>query len=165
MPYFATAFARTRSGWLGREIDLDSADDLDGLTDTLREVGAEDSADATLLFVEEDDEWLAIVRVDAEGDPRVFISDSRVVQHSDLAARVAEDLGSKRPLLEAKDEEESVKPMPQPAGDDDILTDFNTPGDRLLELCAEERLLPSDVITELCERAGCVEQLEQLRGA
>lgn len=163
MPYFASAFARTNHGWLGRELDLDDADDLDGVADALREVAAEDSADVTLLFVEEDDEWLGVARIDLDGDPRVFISDARVVAYSDMAARLAEDLAVERPAAPV-DEEESVKPLPQPAGDVDVLTDFGTSGDRLLELCAGEGLLPADVITELCERVGCLEQLEQLRG-
>ncbi|MGI8698655.1 MAG: tRNA adenosine deaminase-associated protein [Mycobacteriales bacterium] len=162
MPYFATAFARTPHGWLGRELDLDEDDDLDGVADALREYAAEDSADVTLLFVEEDDEWLGVARVDGDADPRVFISDFRAVQYSDMAARLAEDLAVERPAA-TLGEEESVKPSLQPAGDVDLLTDFGTAGDRLLELCAEEGLLPADVITELCERAGCVEQLEQLR--
>lgn len=164
MPYFASVFARTHHGWLGRELDLDEADDLDGVADALREVAAEDSADVTLLFVEEDDEWLGVARIDGEGDPRVFISDSRVLAYSDMAVRLAEDLAVERPAVAVEDEEESVKPLPQPAGDVDVLTDFGTTGDRLVELCAEEGLLPADVITELCERAGCLEQLEQLRG-
>lgn len=164
MPYLASAFARTNHGWLGRELDLDEADDLDGVADALREVAAEDSADVTLLFVEEDDEWLGVARIDGEGEPRVFISDSRVLAYSDMAARLAEDLAVDRPRVAVDDEEESVKPLPQPAGDVDVLTDFGTSGDRLVELCAEEGLLPADVITELCERAGCLEQLEQLRG-
>lgn len=163
MPYFATAFARTNHGWLSRELDLDEADDLEGVADALREFAAEDSADVTLLFVEEDDEWLGVARIDGEGDPRVFISDSRVLAYSDMAARLAEDLAVERPSVTV-DEEESLKPLPQPAGDFDLLTDFGISGDRLLELCAEEGLLPADVITELCERTGCLEQLEQLRG-
>jgi putative tRNA adenosine deaminase-associated protein len=162
VPYFATAFARALHGWVGRELDLDEADDLDAVADTLREFAAEDSADVTLLFVEEDDEWLGVARVDGEGDPRIFISDSRVVQYSDMAARLAEDIAANRPQPSG-DEEESVKPLPQPAGDVDVLVDFGTSGDRLLWLCAEEGLLPADVITALCERAGCADQLEQLR--
>jgi putative tRNA adenosine deaminase-associated protein len=162
VPYLATALARTPHGWLGRELDLDEADDVDGVADSVREFAAEESADVTLLFVEEDDEWVAVLRLDAEGEPRVFISDSRPVGYSDLAARVAQDVTFERPPSTGA-EEESVRPLPQPAGDVDVLAEFGTPGDELLELCAEEGLLPGDVISALCERAGCLEQLEQLR--
>ncbi|MCW2698153.1 MAG: putative tRNA adenosine deaminase-associated protein, partial [Modestobacter sp.] len=44
-----------------------------------------------------------------------------------------------------------------------VFADLGTPADVLLELCAEEGLLPADVLTTLCERAGCDEVLEQLR--
>ncbi len=162
MPYFATAFARTQHGWLGRELDLDEADDLDGVAESVREFAAEDSADVTLLFVEEDDEWLAVLRLDGDGEPRVFISDSRPVEYSDLAARMGQDVAVERPAVTGA-EEESVKPLPLPAGDVDVLAEFGTPGDELLQVCAEEGLLPADVISALCERAGCLEQLEQLR--
>ena len=33
----------------------------------------------------------------------------------------------------------------------------------VLALCAEEGLLPADVLTTLCERAGCDDVLESLR--
>jgi hypothetical protein len=35
----------------------------------------------------------------------------------------------------------------------------------LIQLCAEEGALPSDVIASLCERAGCLDVLDELRGA
>ena len=161
MPYFATALAPTNHGWLGRELDLDEVDDLDALAESLREFAAEDSAEAALLFVEEDDEWLGVVRVDGYADPRVFISDSRLAQQSELAALLAEAVAVGQAAVVT--EEETVKPLPQPVGDVDLLEDFGTSGDRLLELCAEEGLLPSDVIAALCDRAGCLEQLEALR--
>lgn len=161
MPHYATAFARTAHGWLGRELDVDEVDDLDALTDSLREFAAEDSADISLLFVEEDDEWVGVVRVDGDADPRVFISDARTALHSELAALFAEGAASGRPVPAG--DEETLRPLPQPAGDVDLLVDFAISGDRLLELCAEEGLLPSDVIAVLCEQAGCLAQLEQLR--
>lgn len=161
MSYFATALARTDHGWLGRELDLDEVDDLDGLAESLREFAAEDSADAALLFVEEDDEWLGVVRVDGYADARVFISDSRLARHSGLATLLADAVAVDRAAAVA--DEETVKPLPQPAGDVDLLEDLGTSGDRLLELCAEDALLPSDVIASLCERAGALEQLEALR--
>jgi hypothetical protein len=34
----------------------------------------------------------------------------------------------------------------------------------LLALCAEEGQLPSDVISTLCEAAGCLDVLDKLRG-
>jgi putative tRNA adenosine deaminase-associated protein len=50
-------------------------------------------------------------------------------------------------------------------GDTDLLSDLGTPGDVLLELCAEEGLLPGDVMSALCERAGCLDVLDEIRVA
>ena len=36
---------------------------------------------------------------------------------------------------------------------------------RLIALCAEEGQLPADIISSLCESAGCLDALEELRGA
>ena len=51
----------------------------------------------------------------------------------------------------------------QPVGDLGLLSDLGTPPELLLETCAGEGLLPADVLSTLCERAGCLDTLEQLR--
>jgi putative tRNA adenosine deaminase-associated protein len=51
-----------------------------------------------------------------------------------------------------------------PAGDSALLSDLGTSGPKLLALCAEEGQLPADVISTLCEAAGCLDVLEKLRG-
>ncbi|MCW2776956.1 MAG: hypothetical protein JWN17_681, partial [Frankiales bacterium] len=38
MPYFAAALARTQSGWVGEEVDLDDLDDLETLVERLRDM-------------------------------------------------------------------------------------------------------------------------------
>ena len=55
----------------------------------MREVVGDDAKTA-LLFVEEDDEWFAVLRVDADNEPRVFVSDARVIASSDTAALFGE---------------------------------------------------------------------------
>jgi putative tRNA adenosine deaminase-associated protein len=167
VPYFAAALARTDKGWVGEELDLSEAEDLDAVTDLLRQVGSEQAA-PVLLFVEEDDEWFGVVRVDGDGDPRVFVSDSRVVDRSDIARMLYEEAALEEEVVddeEASDdeEEEAIRPEGEPAGDTDLLSDLGTPSIQLLELSAEEGMLPADVISVLCERAGCLDQLEELR--
>ena len=44
-----------------------------------------------------------------------------------------------------------------------MLADLGTPADDLLDLCAEEGLLPADVLTVLGERAGFLDVLDGLR--
>jgi putative tRNA adenosine deaminase-associated protein len=165
--YFAAALGRTSSGWAGQELDLDEAEDLDGVLDELREVS--DDADLTLLFVEENDEWFAVVRLDGD-EPRVFLSDGRVVETSTLgavfgeAATVAEPPDDDEDDDDSDDEEEEVTRIAgDPVGDAELLADLGTPSSRLLKLCAEEGQLPADIISSLCERAGCLDVLESLR--
>ncbi len=157
--YFAAAVARTDDGWVGRELDLEGVEDLDTLTDMLRDVSGEDGGTA-LLLLEEDDEYVAIVRVDEGLDARVFLSDRRVVDHSEIAAMLYEDIDD---VPVEDDDDEGTRPETEPAGDASLLADLGTPPDRLLELCAEEGRLPADVISAVCEKAGCLDTIEELR--
>jgi putative tRNA adenosine deaminase-associated protein len=49
-------------------------------------------------------------------------------------------------------------------GDSGLLADLGISAARLLALCAAESALPGDVISEICEAAGCLDVLERLRG-
>ncbi|MCW2713490.1 MAG: hypothetical protein JWN88_537 [Frankiales bacterium] len=163
MSYFAAVLARTGAGWTGEELDLDGVEDLDALADLLRDFLGEGPGPA-LLVLEEDDEHLALVRVDSGvglSEPRVFLSDRRAIQGSEVAAMLWEEA----PVEAEDDEDEGTRPIAEPVGDSSLLADLGTPADDLLELCAEEGLLPADVLTTLCERAGCDDVLEQLREA
>jgi putative tRNA adenosine deaminase-associated protein len=171
--YVASALARIDAAWFGDDVSLDELEDLDSVVEMLREVIGDD-ADTGLLFVEEDDEWLAVLRIDADGDPRVFISDSRVVATSEVAALLAEgaiDLVAaeedETPDEEEDDEGDDAEVAladGDPAGDTSLMSDLGTSAARLLALCAEEGALPSDIIAALCEAAGCLDVLEKLRG-
>jgi putative tRNA adenosine deaminase-associated protein len=162
VPHFAAALARTERGWTGEELDLSDVEDLEALAEVLRDLTGDGDGPALLLF-EEDDEHLAIVRVDGGSgslaEPRVFLSDVRAVQASDVAAMLWEQ----REEPADEDDEEGTRPVGEPVGDTELLADLGTPAPELLRLCAEERLLPADVLTELCERAGCGDVLEGLR--
>ena len=172
MPYYASALARTGDKWTGQELDLSEVEDLDGLIDEMRQ-GAED-ADVVVLFVEEDDEWFGIVR-DDDSDPRAFLSDGRVVETSAIAAQIAEAATVTDPDDDDDDEddqdgdddeeEETIRIAGDPIGDPELLADLGTSAKRLLALCAEEGQLPADIISSLCESAGCLDALEELRGA
>jgi putative tRNA adenosine deaminase-associated protein len=168
--YFAAALTRTDDGWEGEELALDTLPDLDAIADALRDLATRSEGGGTsLMFLEEDDEYVAIVRVDGDGEPRVFLSDSRVVETSRLAALLYEEAAVEAAELAAEDDEEDedddepVAAEADPVGDPDLLADLGTPGDTLLELCAEEGMLPADVITAVCEKAGCIDALEALR--
>lgn len=167
MSYFAAALARTDEGWTGVELDLSEVDDLESLSDLLRDLTGEGPGPA-LLLLEEDDEHIAIVRVDGGAgsltEPRVFLSDRRALLGSDLAAMLWEDREIRSEDAEDDDDEdEGTAPIAQPVGDTEVLTDLGTTPEALLDVCAEEGLLPADVLTVLCERIGCVDVLEHLR--
>jgi putative tRNA adenosine deaminase-associated protein len=162
--YFAAALARTTAGWTGQELDLGGLEDVDEVADELRDVA--DGARTALLFVEEDDEYVVIVRLDRDVDePRVFISDGRAADTYPIVEMLAVAVEAARD--DATDDEDEDAPPghdSEPLGDAALLTDLGTSARDLLALCAHEGTLPSDVISEVCERAGCLDQLEALRG-
>jgi putative tRNA adenosine deaminase-associated protein len=168
--YATAALARVGSAWIGDEVELDEVEDLDGVVELLREVVGDDASTA-LLFVEEDDEWFAVLRIDADGEPRVFVSDARVIASSETAGLFAEaaieatvDDEEIDDDTDDDDPDEGTRADGDPTGDPGLLADLGTPAPRLLELCAEEGQLPADVISALCEAAGCLDVLEKLRG-
>ncbi|HVF19526.1 MAG TPA: tRNA adenosine deaminase-associated protein [Mycobacteriales bacterium] len=158
--HFAAVLARTSKGWIGREVDMTAIADLDELADEMRDVAGGGTA---VLFLEEDDEYLAIVRVDGDKDPRTFISDDRAVGTSALAELVMQDIVPPEPVDE-DDDDEGIKPEPEAVGDTEIVADLGISSAALLDLCAEEGYLPSDMMTAICEKAGCVDVLEEVRG-
>ncbi|MGI8536950.1 MAG: tRNA adenosine deaminase-associated protein [Mycobacteriales bacterium] len=164
MSYFAAALARTDMGWTGVELDLTEIEDLDALSDLLRDLTG-DGPGPALLLLEEDDEYLAVVRVDGSAgtllEPRVFLSDRRAVQGSEVAAMLWEEAEPEG--LDEDEEDEGMRPIAEPVGDTALLADLGTSADMLLDVSAEEGLLPADVLTALCERAGCDDLLERLR--
>lgn len=171
MSYFAAVLARRGGDWSGTEIDLADVEDLDGVVDVMRVAVGED-VDTALLLFEENDEWFAVVRVDDDSDPRVFVSDGRVVETSTIGALLGEaaavqdddDDDDADDDSDDDDEDNDVHAAGDPIGDADVLADLGTSADRLLKLCAEEGQLPADILSAVCETAGCLEPLEQLRG-
>ena len=167
----AYLLARTSRGWRGSELDLHDARDLDEVADVMRDSG---DGGTVLLFLEEDDEYVAIVRVDGDEDPRGFISDARCLDAPTVASamfdgalEVAAEISAMPEIEEvedADDEEESEAPEIEPAGESGILSDLGVGEADLLGLCAEEGMLPADVITAVSEKIGCLDELERVRG-
>ncbi len=153
MSYFAAVLARTAVGWTAQELDLDSVETIDDIAEMVRD--AADGARDAVLFVEEDDEYVGIVRVDSPDDePRVFLSNAASAADYDLAGILADGV-----LDEDTDDEEDDDPL----GDAGVVADIGTSARELLALVRHEGTLPSDVITAVCEKAGCLEALEALR--
>jgi putative tRNA adenosine deaminase-associated protein len=169
MAYFAALLARIDDGWEASEVDLDMVDDLPGLADLMRESAVDDGT--VLLFLEQEDTWFALVRVDGEEDPRVFVSDHHAVLHSAYAEMLLPDLDDSIDLaafdavlavVEDPADEEDERVLPTgPAGDPGLLADLGSEESFLRDVCADA--LPIDALTALAERAGAGVALESVR--
>ena len=172
---FAAAVARGKNGWTASELTLTGAADLEEVVDRLRD--AEPDAELSLLFVEADDQYLVILRLDEGEDLRVFGSDSAFADESRLGALLLadvetpalelDDLAVPAPVADDDDEDDrpAADPDADPVGDVELLADLGVSSHRLLTLCGLEGMLPADVTAEICQKLGCGDELEELREA
>jgi putative tRNA adenosine deaminase-associated protein len=183
--YFAAAVVRAKghpggpsSGreWTASPLSLAGAADVEDVADRLRDV--DPSADVSLLFVEAD-EYLAILRLDQGEDLRVFASDAAFADESRIGAlllgeeptpsvEIDAELTSPaspgaEPPMGARDPGDPA--IVEPAGDPTVLADLGVSAFRLLELCGNQELAPSDVTAELCMAIGAGDEVEELREA
>jgi putative tRNA adenosine deaminase-associated protein len=171
--YFAAAAVRGSAGWTAAEVNLNGAADIEEVADRLRDVDVD--ADISLLFVESDDTYLVILRLDEGEDLRVFGSDAAFAEESRLGALLVGDI--KAPAVELDEvvgagdaaeepvDKPAADPDADPIGDADLLADLGVSAHILLELCAHEGMLPSDVTAEVCQVLGCGDEVEELREA
>jgi putative tRNA adenosine deaminase-associated protein len=161
MSYFAAVLTRSGDRWKGTETSLDECESLDDLGEVLRDV----DGDVRLLLIEQDDEYAAIVRLDSDiEDPRAFLSDGHSADAYPIAALVAEDLVEIGGDELEDDEDAPPAHDSAPFGDADIVEDIGTSASNLLAMCAHPGTLPIDVLVAVCEKAGCGEVFEELRG-
>ncbi|MER5336544.1 tRNA adenosine deaminase-associated protein [Micromonospora sp. NPDC002717] len=173
MSYFAAAVVRDGGGWTAAEVNLRGVTDVDDVADRLRDV--DQDADLSLLFVEADDAYLVILRLDEGEDLRVFGSDSAYAEESRLGALLVGDLKTSVTGMDDTDEprpapsgdeegqQPAVDPEADPVGDADLLADLGIPAQKLLNLCAQEGMMPADVTAEVCLMLGCADEVEELR--
>jgi putative tRNA adenosine deaminase-associated protein len=150
VPYFTAVLLRDGDKWSAQDVELDDLADLPELADRLRLIEAGD--EPVVLLVEREDDWWAVVRVDGDDDPRVFVSDVAAISSSaygrflDTPA-VAAAQGSGEGAC---------------GGDFDVLADLGTGPDQLREMCDDE-LLPMDALAVVAEAGGFAELLDSLR--
>ena len=171
MSYFAAVLTRTKDRWRGVEVDLDDCESMDDIADVVRD----EPGDVRLLVVEQDDEYVALARVDAADDEaHVFLSDGHAADTYPLAALIAEELEEIADPAEAEDSDEIDDDLTSdvlaaaghdstPLGDASVVEDLGTSATELLGLCAHEGTLPIDVIVAVCEKAGCADEFEAIR--
>jgi len=159
--YFAATLIRRGDRWSGDEADLAECESLDDLGDLLRDL----PGDVRLLVIEEDDEYAAIIRLDdVDAEPRAFLSDGHAADRYPMAAVVAEDLAEVGG--DELDDDEDAPPAHDsaPFGDVDVVDDLGTTGADLIAMCEHQGTLPVDLLLAVCEKAGCGEIFEDLRG-
>ncbi|MEV0129105.1 tRNA adenosine deaminase-associated protein [Dactylosporangium sp. NPDC050688] len=173
MSHFAAAVTRGTKSWAAAELDLSGVADVEEITERLRDTDPD--ATVSLLFVESDDAYLVILRLDDGEDLRIFGSDSIFAAESRLGAILLGDIEEQLPEIvdeevdeEVDDDDEerpSAEPDIEPVGDPELLADLGLPGGRLLELCAQEGMLPADLTAEICQAIGAGDEIEELREA
>ncbi|MFF7994211.1 hypothetical protein ACFZDG_31080 [Kitasatospora xanthocidica] len=160
------------------ETELDNVETLADLADLARASSQDD--DSVLIFIEQEDSWFAIVRVDGEDDPRIFVSDGAAAARSSYGSVLTDELvdqagesefGDLDHLLDEEaqapdQEDEDAEPhggVPVgPLGDSHLLTEFGLASDALLALSGEGAV-PGDALEEIAEALGCGEVLEAVR--
>lgn len=172
--YFAALLARTEDGWEASDTELDDVETLSDLADLAREASADD--DTVLAFIEQEDAWFGVVRIDGEEDPRIYISDAAAAARSsygeilltdELLGRAPDDDFDRLVDLDGTEDGETGEDEdgpgatedavpPGPIGDTEILDDL---GMSTKELMA----LDGDALTAIAEALGCGDVLEAVR--
>ncbi|MFE2033760.1 hypothetical protein ACFXKS_28565 [Streptomyces scopuliridis] len=177
--YFAALLARTEDGWEASDTELDDVETLSDLTDLAREASVDE--DTVLVFIEQEDAWFGILRVEGEEDPRIYVSDAAAAARSSYGEILIDELlgrdeddpaddldtldldGTEDGEPDENDEEEEDIPLKDgetvPAGavgDREILTDLGLSEADLLAL-------DSDAMAEIAEALGAAEVLETVR--
>ena len=104
--YFTAVIAAEGDKWRTRDVEIEDAASLEDLADTLSVVGFED--EPVLAVIEHEDEWFALVRIDGEEEPRVFVSDLAAASRGTFAEvlSAAEDVDSPMLLAGGADDPE-----------------------------------------------------------
>lgn len=178
--YFAALLARNENGWQASEPDLDDVETLGDLSDLARAAIAEE--ETVLVFIEQEDAWFGVIRVDGEEDPRIYVSDAAAASRSsygeilltdELLGRDPEDPLALVDLDGTEDGdddvEEDVVPGPAedhvptgPLGEAGLLSDLGMSEKELLDLSGDGALT-GEALGEIAEAIGCADVLEAVR--
>ncbi|KUH36345.1 MULTISPECIES: hypothetical protein [Streptomyces] len=178
--YFAALLTLTEDGWVASDTELDDVETLADLIGLAREASPDD--DPVLVFIEQEDAWFGIVRVEGEEDPRIFVSDGAAAARSSYGEILTKELlGADRDDEaadldaldldgtedgepadtedETEEETEAVAgtvPPAAPVGDRLILDDLGLSEKELLAL-------ETDALSEITDALGASEVLETVR--
>ncbi|AQU67773.1 hypothetical protein [Streptomyces niveus] len=88
--YFAALLARTEDGWEASDTELDDVETLSDLTDLAREASVDENT--VLVFIEQEDAWFGVLRVEGEEDPRIYVSDAAMAARSSYGEILTDEL-------------------------------------------------------------------------
>ncbi|MEU2094107.1 hypothetical protein AB0H47_00695 [Streptomyces globisporus] len=182
--YFAALLARTEDGWEASDTELDDVETLSDLTDLAREASVDE--DTVLVYIEQEDAWFGVVRVDGEEDPRIYVSDASAAARSSYGEILLTDemLGREPGAedeiaaleelvdLDGTEDGEPGRPAPAADTDDDAPDPDAVPAGPIGELgvladlgMSEKELLTlqTDALAEIAEAVGAAEVLESVR--
>jgi putative tRNA adenosine deaminase-associated protein len=97
--YFTAVIAAEGDKWRTRDVEIEDAASLEDLADTLSVVGYAD--EPVVAVIEHEDEWFALVRIDGEEEPRLFVSDLAAASRGAFAEVLASAADVDSPLLTA----------------------------------------------------------------
>ncbi|MBT2441124.1 hypothetical protein J7E93_13590 [Streptomyces sp. ISL-36] len=177
--YLAALLARTEDGWEASDTEIDDVETLSDLIELAREASVDD--DTVIVFIEQEDAWFGLLRVEGEDDPRIYVSDGAAAARSsygeiltkellgddqdddtaDLDALDLDGTEDGEPLDREDDDEETVGATADavpaaPVGDRLILADLGLAEKELLAL-------ESDALAEIADALGAAEVLETVR--
>jgi putative tRNA adenosine deaminase-associated protein len=89
VPYYTAVLAGSDHDWELVPADLDELEDAEEVADAVRRATG---GRGGVAIIEHEDDWFALVRVEGEEDPRVFVSDVGAAAEGHYA-RLAADLG------------------------------------------------------------------------
>jgi len=142
------------------EVDLSECESVDDVADLLDDF----DRPVRLLGVEQDDEYAVLARSSDDG-LRVFLSNGHAADDYELAQLFAdglEEVGGDP--LDGDEDAPAGAHDSAPFGDPELLADLGMPSGELIELAQHEGTLPSDLLDTVCQRLGCAEELDGLRG-
>jgi putative tRNA adenosine deaminase-associated protein len=158
--YFAAAFARRGGDWLATEIDLDDAEDVEGVAEVAAEVDADDGIVVVLV---EEEEWFGVVRVEPDEDPRVFVSEGAEAGRTPVGETLVSEIAADYLDDDAPASGRGVVLPPEPLGEAGLLDDLGASAETLNRLASSTSTTPADAVAELAERIGFVDVLETVR--
>lgn len=165
MSAFACVLLGDRGSWRVPEVNVGGCESLDDVIDVVRDF----DEPVRILAIEQDDEYAALIRIDSPVDDedelvRVFLSNGHSADNYPLAGLLGDELEEIGGDPLGDDDDAPPAHDTAPFGDPDLIEDLGMKGSELIDLAVHESTLPIELIEAVCERLGCLEEFEAIRG-